>query len=91
MNKKEDLKKIKKRLKELAKLIKLHNVHYHQNDKPIISDGEFDKLVNENLDLEKKYPNLIIKNGPNENIGTKLKFSFTSLSNSPSDMIGLSF
>jgi NAD-dependent DNA ligase (contains BRCT domain type II) len=73
MNKKEDLKKIKKRLKELAKLIKLHNVHYHQNDKPIISDGEFDKLVNENFDLEKKYPNLILKNGPNEDIGSKLK------------------
>ena len=61
MNKKEDLKKIKSRLKELAKLIKLYNAHYHQNDSPIISDGEYDKLVNENSNLEKKYPNLILK------------------------------
>ena len=52
MNKKEDLTQIKNRLKELAKLIKLHNEHYHLNDKPIISDGEFDKLVNENSHLE---------------------------------------
>ena len=35
MNKKEDLTQIKNRLKELAKLINKHNVHYHQNDKPI--------------------------------------------------------
>ena len=61
---------------ELAKLIKLHNVHYHQNDKPIISDGEFDKLVNENSYLEKKYPDLIQKNGPNDAVGSKLKNKF---------------
>ena len=79
MNKKEDLKQIKKRLKELAELIKLHNVHYHQNDKPIISDGEFDKLVNENSYLEKKYPDLILKNGPNETIGSKIKNKFNKI------------
>ena len=79
MNKKEDLTQIKNRLKELAKLIKLHNVHYHQNDKPIISDGEFDKLVNENSYLEKEYPDLIIKNGPNDTIGSKLKNKFKQL------------
>ena len=45
MNKKEDIRKIKYRIKELAKLINKHNIHYHQNDDPIISDREFDKLV----------------------------------------------
>ena len=55
--------KIQKRLKQLSKLINEHNIHYHQNDKPLISDREFDKLVIENLDLEKKYPHLILKNG----------------------------
>ena len=79
MNKKENLTQIKNRLKELAKLIKLHNVHYHQKDRPIISDGEFDKLVNENSYLEKKYPDLIIKNGPNDTIGSKLKNKFKKI------------
>ncbi len=55
MNKKEDIKKIKNRLKLLAKLINEHNIYYHQNDKPIITDSEFDKLVIENSLLEKKY------------------------------------
>ena len=45
MTKTEDIKKIKKRLKELAKLINEHNLHYHQNDNPIISDREFDNLI----------------------------------------------
>ena len=74
MNKKEDIKKIINRIKLLAKSINEHNIHYHQNDKPIISDSEFDKLVIENSLLEKKYPNLKLKNGPNDNVGGKLNF-----------------
>ena len=52
-------KKIIKRLKEFADLIKKHNYNYHTLDKPKISDQEFDKLVKENDTLEKKYPFLI--------------------------------
>ena len=69
MNKKKHSQKIKNRLRELANLIAEHNTHYHQNDKPLISDGEYDKLVIENLNLEKKYPNLILKKGPNDIVG----------------------
>ncbi len=79
MTKKEDTKTIKKRLKNLSKLINEHNIHYHHNDKPLISDREFDKLVIENLNLEKKYPNLVLKNGPNENVGGKLKNKFKKI------------
>ena len=78
MTKREEL-KIQKRLKQLSKLINEHNIHYHQNDKPLISDREFDKLVIENLDLEKKYPHLILKNGPNEKVGGKLKNKFKKI------------
>ena len=79
MNKKEDIKQIKNRIKLLAKLINEHNIHYHKNDRPIISDGEFDKLVIENTLLEKKYPNLKLKNGPNENVGGELKNKFKKI------------
>ena len=50
MNKKEDT---KQRLEELVELINQHNIHYHQNDDPIITDGEFDKLVREYTNLKK--------------------------------------
>ena len=48
--------KIKRRLKNLASLINKHNKLYHQNDKPEITDQDFDKLVKENNDLEKNFP-----------------------------------
>ncbi len=72
-------KKIIKRLEELAYLIKKHNYNYHTLDKPKISDQEFDKLVIENDTLEKKHTNLILKNSPNKNYGSKIKNNFKKI------------
>lgn len=70
-------KKINKRLKELSVLIKKHNKKYHQKDKPIISDGEYDNLIKENNYLEKKFPDLKLKNSPNNIIGSKVLKKFS--------------
>ncbi len=72
-------KKVKDRLKTLANLIIKHNKHYHHDDKPIITDKEFDKLVIENNELEKKYPHLILKNSPNNIVGSKLQNKFNKI------------
>ena len=82
-------KKIKKRLKELSNLIKIHNHHYHTKDSPMISDWEYDKLVKENLELEKKFPNLIIKSSPTKKVGGEILNKFTK-SNHLSPMYSLS-
>ena len=37
------------------KLLDKYNKHYYQNQKPIVSDNEFDELKNEILQLEKKH------------------------------------
>ncbi len=71
--------KISQRLKELAVLIKKHNYNYHTLDKPKISDQKFDQLVKENDILEKKYPNLILKDSPNKNYGSKIKENFKKI------------
>jgi len=71
--------KILQRLKELADLIKRHNYNYHTLDKPKISDKKFDQLVKENDILEKKYPNLILKDSPNKNYGSKIKENFKKI------------
>ena len=42
----------KKKIKELKK----HNQFYYTNDKPQISDAEYDKIKKELLDLEFKNP-----------------------------------
>ena len=72
-------KKIKERLNTLASLILKHNILYHQKDKPEISDENFDKLVRENNDLEKKFPHLILKNSPNKFIGSPLSKKFEKI------------
>ena len=81
--------KILKRLKELAKLIKDHNYSYHTLDKPKITDREFDKLIKENDTLEKKYPNLILRDSPNKNYGSKIKENFKKIKHN-SQMYSLS-
>ena len=63
-------KKITIELKDLSKKISKHNELYHKYDKPIISDYEFDKLIERNNYLEKKYPHLILDYSPNKNIGS---------------------
>ncbi len=46
---------IKNQFKEKIKIIKKHNNLYYNQDKPIISDSEYDRIKNEVLDLEKKF------------------------------------
>ena len=70
--KKLDETSILNRLRKLSQLIKKHNVHYHQNDSPKITDAEYDSLVKENNDLEKLYPHLILEDSPNNQIGSRL-------------------
>ena len=76
MQKKSRDHKILNRLNELANLIKKHNHLYHTEDRPKISDVEYDKLVRENQELEKKYPQLKLNNSPSNEIGSKIKSKF---------------
>ena len=46
----------KQRISQLSKEIDDHNYKYYVLSNPEISDIEFDKLLNELIDLEKKFP-----------------------------------
>ena len=59
------------RIHELSAEIIRHNIAYYQNDKPEISDAEYDKLLRELEALEKKYPDLKIQGSPTEQVGAK--------------------
>ncbi len=76
MNNDKEEKKILKRLKELSNIINKHNHYYHNQDKPKITDSEYDTLIKENNKLEKKYPHLILDNSPNKTVGSKIKDKF---------------
>ena len=68
--------KIIKRLKELAELIDKHNYHYHNEDRPMINDSEYDMLVRENLELESRYPKLRLTESTSNKVGGKIQNKF---------------
>ena len=86
-----DKAKAEKRIKELSKEIEIHNHNYYVNDKPTISDYEFDKLLEELISLEKQFPDLLLPSSPSQRVGgaitkefrsVKHKYPMLSLSNS---------
>lgn len=56
-----DKNKAKKRIEELNKLTKYYATKYYDEDKPEISDFEYDMLMVELRNLEKEFPEYISK------------------------------
>ncbi|KAJ6644987.1 DNA ligase [Pseudolycoriella hygida] len=66
-------------LEELAREIDKHNKAYHLNDAPIISDSEYDQLFNLNLQIEKKFPHLILASSPSKKVGSQIGDKFSKV------------
>ncbi len=62
---------IKKEINKLREVIRNHNYNYYILDKPLISDYEYDTLLNQLIKLEQKYPELIIPDSPTQRVGAK--------------------
>lgn len=58
-----------KRIEELTKLIEWHNRLYHEEDRPEISDQEYDQLVRELIALEEDFPDLAQPDSPTKRVG----------------------
>ena len=67
---------IKKKYNFLIKELNKHNKLYYNNNKPIISDNEYDIIKKEVLDLEKKYNYLKNTKSPSKIVGYKPSKSF---------------
>jgi len=67
---------IKKDYLEKIKLLQKYNKYYHDKNKPIVSDQEFDLLKKDIIDLEKKYKFLKNKQSPTESVGFKPSKNF---------------
>ncbi len=57
-------------LKEIYEAISFHDIAYHQKDSPIISDSEYDKLVQLSVAVENAFPKLVSKKSPSLRVGS---------------------
>lgn len=62
-------KQAKAELQALAKIIAEHNIAYHQNDAPTISDAEYDALTKRNEAIETRFPDLVRADSPSKRVG----------------------
>lgn len=67
------------RIQKLRKSIEHHNHLYYVLDSPEISDGEYDVLMRELMDLESAHPELITKDSPTQRVGAAPLTSFPSM------------
>lgn len=64
------------RIAELSKLINHHNYLYYQEDRTEISDFEFDKLLEELIQLEKQFPEFLEPDSPSQRVGGTITKEF---------------
>ncbi|MBW2714245.1 MAG: NAD-dependent DNA ligase LigA, partial [Deltaproteobacteria bacterium] len=78
----------KSRARELVELITQHNRLYYQEDRPKISDAEYDELFRELQDLECRFPSLAFPGSPTQNVGAAPAEGFVSVAHT-SPMLSL--
>lgn len=57
------------RLAQLKSQIRHHDYLYYIKNRPEISDGEYDRLFRELVDLERAYPELVTPDSPTQRVG----------------------
>ena len=74
-----DIMDIKTRIEELTSLINKYNFEYYTLDKPSVTDQEWDRLMNELISLEDKYPEYRLNDSPTGRVGGEIIDSFKKI------------
>ncbi|THD66079.1 NAD-dependent DNA ligase LigA [Phenylobacterium sp.] len=64
-------------LARLAEEIAGHDIRYHQQDAPTISDGDYDALKRRNLEIEARFPELVREDSPSLKVGAARAAQFS--------------
>ncbi|KFD41179.1 NAD-dependent DNA ligase LigA [Peptococcaceae bacterium SCADC1_2_3] len=74
------LKEVQEKLGRLRAEISYHDYRYYVLDNPVISDAQYDSLMQELVKLEKQYPELITPDSPSMRVSGQPREGFTTLS-----------
>jgi DNA ligase (NAD+) len=84
----ESKKEAEKAVKELREAIRYHNYRYYVLDDPVISDAEYDELMEKLSTLESKFPELQSPDSPTQQVGGEPREEL-GLVDHPSPMLSL--
>lgn len=82
-------KALKQQLEELRDTINDHNHRYHVLDDPVISDAEYDKLLNQLKAIESEHPEWITSDSPTQRAGAAPSSKFAKVRH-PAPILSLS-
>lgn len=68
-----------KRIHELTESLNRHNYRYYVLNDPIISDYEFDRMMDELIKLEKEFPGLALPGSPASRVGGEITREFATV------------
>lgn len=66
-------------IEALSEQIREHNHRYYVLSKPVISDFEFDRLMQRLIDLEREFPELILPDSPSQQVGGEVTKEFAQV------------
>jgi len=69
----------KKKIEKLSREIDQHNYNYYVQSSPVISDYDFDMLLKELIDLEKKFPEFAYPDSPTQRVGGEITKEFKTV------------
>ena len=66
-------------LTRLADELAAHDLHYHREDAPVISDADYDALKQRNSAIEARFPALVRENSPSQRVGAAASEQFSAV------------
>lgn len=73
------LNEIREEISNLVSLLNKYSYEYYVEDKPTVNDTQYDLLYKKLENLEKQYPELILRNSPTQRVGDVVLSEFTKV------------
>ena len=75
--------KIKERYNNLVEILNKYNYHYYEKNSPLVDDAEYDSLMQDLLEIEKRHPSLKCEDSPSDRVGGYVSEAFSEVVHDP--------